>query len=117
MLKKSLVLSTTILLLHCFADEADISFDEISVTGQKQIYHDKPELKTYTKAGSYSYVDQTQIQRFRGSSVGDFLSGIPGVIIGNKRNSGGISVNIRGLQNEGRVLVKIDDNFQAIPTY
>lgn len=98
-------------------NEADISFDDITITGQQQIYHGKSELKTYTKAGSYSYVDQTHIQRFRGSSVGDFLSGIPGVIVGNKRNSGGISVNIRGLQNEGRVLVKIDDSFQAIPTY
>lgn len=119
MFKKYLIFSIplTFSLVYCLENKADISFDDIIITGQQQIYHGKSELKTYTKAGSYSYLDQTQIQRYRGSSVGDFLSGIPGVIVGNKRNSGGISVNIRGLQNEDRVLVKIDDSFQSTPTY
>ncbi|WP_432785880.1 Vitamin B12 transporter BtuB [Oligella sp. MSHR50489EDL] len=78
---------------------------------------ERTELMPYTKAGSYNYLNSKEIERFRGSSVGDFLSGIPGVIIGNKRNSGALSVNIRGLQNENRVPVSIDDTFQAIPSW
>lgn len=60
MSKKAIVHICIILSSSCFANsnENEISFNEISITGQKQIYHDKPELKTYTKAGSYSYLDQ-----------------------------------------------------------
>ena len=78
---------------------------------------EKTELLPFIKSGSYNYLNANDINRFRGSSVGDFLSGIPGVTIGNKRNSGAISVNIRGLQNENRVPVSIDDSFQAIPSW
>lgn len=119
MFKKYLIFSIplTFSLVYCLENEADISFDDITITGQQQIYHGKSELKTYTKAGSYSYLDQAHIQRFRGSSVGDFLSGIPGVFVTNKRNSGAITVNIRGLQNENRVPVIIDGAFRSTPSW
>lgn len=74
-------------------------------------------IKTYLSSGSYSYLSQSDISTFRGSSVGDFLSGVPGVIVGNKRNSGALSVNIRGIANENRVPVWIDKGLQSVPSY
>ena len=89
---------------------------DIVVTGQsKTSYED--ELESYLKSGSYSYLNDTKIQRFRGSSVGDFLSGIPGVMVGNKRNSGAITPIIRGIANENRIPVLIDDSLQSIPSW
>ncbi|MFL1707182.1 TonB-dependent receptor domain-containing protein [Campylobacter sp. MOP7] len=95
-----------------------IDLQEVKVTGEvTSSGYDNTALKSYTSAGSYSYLDETKISRFRGSSVGDFLSGIPGVMVGNKRNSGAISVNIRGIQNENRVPIVIDDSLQSIPSW
>ncbi|QLB13055.1 hemoglobin/transferrin/lactoferrin receptor protein [Bisgaardia hudsonensis] len=89
--------------------------DEIVV--KNDLNKEKPSLKTYVSSGSFSYLDDTDITNFRGSSVGDFLSGVPGVIVGNKRNSGAVSINIRGIANENRVPVFIDDGLQSIPSY
>ena len=118
-MSKKFFVCVNFFLTFCFANvgQKEILFEDISITGEKKIYYDKPEFKSYTKAGSYSYLDQTQIQRFRGSSVGDFLSAIPGVFITNKRNSGAITVNIRGLQNENRVPVIIDGAFRSTPSW
>ena len=42
------------------------------------------------------------------NSVGDFLTGMPGVLTGDNRNSGAIDVNVRGMQGFGRVPVVVD---------
>lgn len=93
-----------------------VILQDINVTAKREIY-DESELEGYLKSGSYLYLDDTKIQRFRGSSVGDFLSGIPGVMAGNKRNSGAITPIIRGIANENRVPVLIDDSLQSIPSW
>lgn len=90
--------------------------DKVVVVAQEPKY-EITTLKSYQKTGSYNYLDGKEIKQFRGSSVGDFLSGITGVIVGNKRNSGGLSVNIRGIQNENRVPIVVDDSIQSIPTW
>ncbi|SUC10897.1 heme acquisition system receptor [Pasteurella canis] len=79
--------------------------------------YDESLIKTYLSAGSYSYLTQSDITQFRGSSVGDFLSGVPSVIVGNKRNSGALSVNIRGIANENRVPVWVDNGLQSVPSW
>ncbi|MFD1806686.1 TonB-dependent receptor domain-containing protein [Pasteurella oralis] len=79
--------------------------------------YDESLLKTYLSVGSYSYLTQSDITRFRGSSVGDFLSGVPSVIVGNKRNSGALSLNIRGIANENRVPVWVDNGLQSVPSW
>lgn len=71
----------------------------------------------YRTAGSSAYRSAAEIQRFRGTSPGDFLSGIPGVINGENRNSGAIDVNIRGLQGMDRVPVVIDGSLQQSTVY
>ncbi|TEA78779.1 TonB-dependent receptor domain-containing protein [Allopusillimonas ginsengisoli] len=62
----------------------------------------------YRTAGSSTYLSGEQIERFRGTSVGDFLTGIPGVMNGDSRNSGAVDVNIRGMQGQGRVPFIVD---------
>lgn len=76
-----------------------------------------PADRQYRTAGSSAYRAQEEIQRFRGTSPGDFLSGIPGVINGENRNSGALDVNIRGLQGMDRVPVVIDGSLQQSTVY
>lgn len=71
----------------------------------------------YRTAGSSVYLSGAQVEQRRGTSVGDFLSGIPGVTVGDSRNSGAIDVNIRGMQGQGRVPVIIDGASQEATVY
>lgn len=71
----------------------------------------------YRTAGSSAHIDREAIQRNRGVSTGDFLSGTPGVINGDNRNSGALDVNIRGMQGMDRVPVVIDGSLQQSTVY
>lgn len=71
----------------------------------------------YESAGSSAYLSGEQVDRFRGTSVGDFLSGVPGVLNGDGRNSGALDVNIRGMQGQGRVPVIVDGSSQETSIY
>lgn len=71
----------------------------------------------YQTAGSVNYISEQDIERFRGTSVGDFLKGTPGVLSGDNRNSGAIDINIRGMQGFGRVPVVIDGAQQQNVVY
>lgn len=75
------------------------------------------EDKPFQTAGSSSFISQKQIERFRGSSVGDIFQGETGVLVGENRNSGGLDVNIRGMQGQGRVPVLIDGSRQETTVY
>ncbi|MBK0032590.1 TonB-dependent receptor [Erwinia sp. S43] len=87
------------------ADDGSMMLDTITVTAAKGV---SPADAPYTTAGSSAYISGEQIERFRGTSVGDFLSGVPGVLNGDSRNSGAVDVNIRGMQGQGRVPVLVD---------
>ncbi|NIF23475.1 TonB-dependent receptor [Candidatus Pantoea multigeneris] len=71
----------------------------------------------YQTAGSLTHLSGEQIDRFRGTSVGDLFSGIPGVLNGDGRNSGAVDVNIRGMQGQGRVPVIVDGASQETSIY
>lgn len=75
------------------------------------------EDRPYRTAGSSAYISQDKIQRNRGVSTGDFLSGTPGVLNGDNRNSGALDVNIRGMQGMDRVPVVIDGALQQSTVY
>lgn len=66
----------------------------------------------YSGPGSSSYVSGADIQRNRGLSVGDMFRGTTGVLVAENRNSGGLNVNIRGMQGQGRVPVLVDGSRQ-----
>lgn len=73
--------------------------------------------EVYATAGSRHHLDQVDIERFRGTSVGDIFQGTPGVLVGENRNSGGLDVNIRGMQGQNRVPVLVDGARQETTVY
>ncbi|MGU3497025.1 TonB-dependent receptor domain-containing protein [Xanthobacteraceae bacterium A53D] len=90
-----------------------VNLDTISVSGGAGNPADAP----YEQPGSYAYISGAEIERFRGTSVGDFLTGIPGVMNADGRNSGALDVNIRGMQGQGRVPVVVDGATQETTVY
>ncbi|CPR16694.1 TonB-dependent receptor [Brenneria goodwinii] len=96
------------------AGDDSLLLDTITVTGVSGV---SPADEPYRGAGSRAYISGEQVERFRGTSVGDFLSGVPGVINGDNRNSGALDVNIRGMQGQGRVPVIVDGASQESSVY
>lgn len=96
------------------ADEV-FQFSDIRVQGSSptEEFKDMP----YQTAGSVNVITRDDIERFRGTSVGDIFQGTPGVLIGENRNSGGLDVNIRGMQGQGRVPVLVDGARQETTVY
>lgn len=77
-----------------------------------------PVEATYRTAAPVVHVTRETIDRFRGSSPADVLSGIPGVMSGEARNgAGSIDVNIRGMQGMGRVATTIDGAENGMMVY
>lgn len=94
--------------------EGTTLLDTITVTtGLGATLADAP----YQTAGSSNYISEKEIERFRGTSVGDFLKGTPGVLSGDNRNSGAVDINVRGMQGFGRVPVVIDGAQQQNVVY
>ncbi len=87
--------------------------DAVKVQGTVFSEADQP----YTTAGSSLHISRDKIERFRGTSVGDIFQGTTGVLIGENRNSGGLDVNIRGMQGQGRVPVLLDGSRQETTVY
>ena len=91
-----------------------IALDTIDVSGGRGVASaDLP----YQTPGSTAYISSEQIEQFRGTSPGDILKNVPGVLSGENRNGGAIDVNIRGMQGMGRVPVTIDGSMNATTVY
>jgi len=73
--------------------------------------------QVYREPASVNVITRDQIERFRGTSVGDIFQGTPGVLVSENRNSGGLDINIRGMQGQGRVPVLIDGSRQETTVY
>lgn len=73
--------------------------------------------QAYRAAGSVNVIERKEIERFRGTSVGDIFQGTAGVLVGENRNSGGLDLNIRGMQGQGRVPVLVDGARQETTVY
>lgn len=71
----------------------------------------------YNAPLSSEYRSAKDIQRFRGTTVGDIIAGIPGVLTGENRNSGGLDLNVRGMQGMNRVPVVVDGAQQSTVVY
>ncbi len=98
------------------ADDAPgITLPQVEVRAQSEedLQRDLP----YRTAGSRSVLSRDDIERSRGTSVGDIFRGTPGVLVGENRNSGGLDVNIRGMQGQGRVPVLVDGARQETTVY
>lgn len=64
--------------------------------------------QTFQAPLSTSVLTRDDIERFRGTTVGDIFKGMSGVLVGENRNSGGLDVNVRGMQGQGRVPILVD---------
>ncbi|NHF74457.1 TonB-dependent receptor [Paracoccus xiamenensis] len=71
----------------------------------------------YEAPRSSVYISQEQLDRVGRSSATDILRGQPGVQVGDGRNGGGVDVNIRGVQGQGRVAVTVDGSQQSLNVY
>lgn len=74
-----------------------------------------PRAGIYGQPGAVSMVTREDIDRLPPRSTSDVLAAVPGVHTSQSRQDPGVSVNIRGLQDFGRVNVMIDgtrQNFQ-----
>lgn len=71
----------------------------------------------YRTPGSVAIVPREVIERFPGTSPADLLKSAPGVFSGEARSSGGLNVNVRGLQGQGRVAVTVDGTTNGTTVY
>lgn len=66
---------------------------------------------------SSGYKDRAEIERYKGITTSDLLSGMVNVLSGDARNSGALDPSIRGIQGPGRVPVVIDGTEQALTVW
>ncbi|MBN9670003.1 TonB-dependent receptor domain-containing protein [Roseibium aggregatum] len=78
---------------------------------------DGKEDSVYSTPGTVGYISRETIDHFRGTTPGDILGSEAGVFSGSNRNSGGLDVNIRGLQGQGRVPVTVDGTINSTSVY
>ncbi|WZB74840.1 TonB-dependent receptor plug domain-containing protein [Achromobacter insuavis] len=71
----------------------------------------------YSAPHSSVYLSSQDLDRYGRVSAGDLLRGVPGVQVGDSRNGGALDVNIRGLQGQSRVAVRVDGAEQALDVY
>lgn len=84
--------------------------DEISVTSTKT------EARAIDTLGGVSVIDRATIDRIQPDRVSDLLRDVPGVSTRENHNDPAQSINIRGLQDFGRVNVLVDgarQNYQS----
>lgn len=71
----------------------------------------------YVTPGSVSVITKEQLEAYPAQSPADMLRGTTGIISGEARTSGGLDVNIRGLQGQGRVPVTVDGAINGTTVY
>jgi len=87
--------------------------DTIEVTGQYETRDEAGRNDVFAKDVSNVYVGKEEIERYKGTSVGDLFKGLNGVYSGDSRNSGAVDPNIRGLQGGGRIPLTVDGTEQS----
>jgi len=87
--------------------------DVIEVTGQFETRDEAGRNDVFAKDVSNVYAGKEEIERYKGTSVGDLFKGLNGVYSGDSRNSGAVDPNIRGLQGGGRIPLTIDGTEQS----
>lgn len=96
------LLLTSSMLAISAATAEEITLDTISVSGTRV------EQKAIDQLAASSVVDRPQIERFNPSRLSDVMREIPGVWTQENANDPAQSINIRGLQDFGRVAVLVD---------
>lgn len=71
----------------------------------------------YVTPGSVSVINRDQLEAYPAQAPADMLRGATGIISGEARSSGGLDVNIRGMQGQGRVPVTVDGAINGTTVY
>lgn len=71
----------------------------------------------YVTPGSVSVITRDKLEAYPAQAPADMLRGATGIISGEARTSGGLDVNIRGLQGQGRVPVTVDGAINGTTVY
>lgn len=100
-------------LIQSSTDNGAVMLDTIKVQSRENTVKDQ----AFRESASVNVLTQENIERFRGTSVGDIFQGVTGVLVSENRNSGGLDINIRGMQGQGRVPVLIDGSRQETTVY
>lgn len=80
-----------------------MQLDPVRVQGK----HD-PKDEAYRAAGSVSVITREEMERLPPRNTADLFVSMPGVTANANRQNPGVAINIRGLQDFGRVNVMID---------
>ncbi|WEK06025.1 MAG: TonB-dependent receptor [Candidatus Devosia phytovorans] len=100
--------------------DGSIVLGEVNVTAwatNSGIGWDGSPESVYLTPGSVSAISAETLQNFAGTTPSDILKSAPGVLSGESRNSGGLDVNIRGMQGMSRVPVSIDGAQNSTAVY
>lgn len=92
-----------------------VTLNPITVKGRHKDERGKD--RVYTREIVNLYKSKEDVETFKGNTVSDLFSGLPGVYSGEARNSGALDPNIRGVQGQGRIPVTIDGTEQAITVW
>ncbi|WP_244423595.1 TonB-dependent receptor [Nitratireductor pacificus] len=69
----------------------------------------------YETPAATAHIDESTIEKYRGSDPADIFRGTPGVTSANARNgAGSIDMNIRGVQGMGRVATTVDGAMNGV---
>lgn len=112
----ALVFSVTMALTtSARAEPAAAAKDDVDGLDTINVTATKTEQTPVDSMSGSSVVTRTEIERFQPSTIADMMRNVPGVATQESQNDPGQSINIRGLQDFGRVNVLIDgarQNFQ-----
>lgn len=103
---------------HVLAQDNAVQLDTISIQSSLDEVSDattKTDDKIINTLAGTSLVTKEELKKFQFDSAGGFLAAVPGVNIEEASDDPGVAINIRGLQDFGRVNVMIDgtrQNFQ-----
>jgi hemoglobin/transferrin/lactoferrin receptor protein len=102
------------------ANDGSLVLDTIDVNAgnsSRTIGWDGTAATVFTTPAAVAHISSETLEHYPSNSPSDMLRSQPGVLSGESRNSGGLDVNIRGLQGQGRTPVTVDGAMNATAVY
>ena len=102
------------------AADGSLMLETIDVTAggnSRSIGWDGTAATVFTTPAAVAHISRQTLENYPGTTPSDMLRSQPGVLSGESRNSGGLDVNIRGLQGQGRAPVTVDGAMNATAVY
>jgi hemoglobin/transferrin/lactoferrin receptor protein len=100
--------------------DGSLVLETIDVTAgraSRTIGWDGTAATVFTTPAAVAHISRQTLEDYPSNSPSDMLRSQPGVLSGESRSSGGLDVNIRGLQGQGRTPVTVDGAMNATAVY